>query len=342
VILGIGIAIAATRVSFLQGDAPGGSNRNDPAPEFAGIDRWLNSPPLTVASLRGKVVLVDFWTYSCINCIRTFPELRALYARYHDAGLEIVGVHSPEFDFEKNSTNVRSAIARHDLAWPVAMDNDMETWRAYNNHYWPHVYLIDSRGTIRFDHIGEGGHDQIQARIRALLTEAHATLPAAVDFDEDLPTSRITREVYAGSDRGSLAGTIGNPEGYGRNGRVVDYATVDASAIENANDGQFFLEGRWVASEEYLEAAEDGAKLVLPFYAKDVFFVAAATSPVEARLLLDGKQVPAAVLGADAPGGVVRVSRSDLYRLIHLGKASEHQLTLTANKGFRLYTFTFG
>jgi thiol-disulfide isomerase/thioredoxin len=342
VILGIGIAIAATRVSFLQGDAPAGASRSDPAPEFAGISTWLNSPPLTVKALRGKIVLVDFWTYSCINCIRTFPALHALYDRYHDVGFEIVGVHSPEFTFEKNPSNVRAAIEEHGLTWPVAMDNDMDTWRAYKNHYWPHVYLIDARGIIRFDKIGEGDDDLVQTRIRALLAEAHATLPAPVDFNEDLPAGQITPEIYAGIDRGSFAGTIGNPEGYGRLGRVVDYKAVEPAAIADGNDGQFFLEGRWLASEEYIESSEDGAKLVLPFYARDVFFVAASSSPVEVRLMLDGKPVPAKVLGADAPAGAVRVSASDLYRLLHLTSPETHRLTLIADKGFRLFTFTFG
>src|SRR2546425_6168892 len=176
VILGIAIAIAATRLSFLQGTPPEGSVRHDPAPEFAGIDGWLNSGPLTVASLRGKVVLVDFWTYTCINCVRTFPALRALYDRYRPAGFEIVGVHSPEFSFEKKADNVRAAIERNALKWPVALDNEMKTWTAYRNLYWPHVYLIDATGTIRFDHVGEGGDDLIQTRIRSLLAENHAVV----------------------------------------------------------------------------------------------------------------------------------------------------------------------
>lgn len=342
VILGIGIAVAATRLSFLQGPAPAGSKRSDPAPEFVGISRWLNSPPLTIEALRGKVVLIDMWTYSCINCIRTFPALKAMYERYHSAGLEIVGVHSPEFNFEKNPVNVQAAITQYKIPWPVAMDNDMATWRAYRNAYWPHVYVIDARGVIRFDQIGEGGHDQIQDRVRALLTQAHAVLPPPVNFDEDGPSGQITPEIYAGIDRGSFVGTIANKEGYGRAGKMIDYKPVEPSAIANANDGQFFLEGKWVASDEYIEAGEDGAKLELPFFARDVFFVAASSSPVDVRLMLDGKPVPASLLGADAPDGVVRVSSSKLYRSIHLADVEAHRLTLTANKGFKLYTFTFG
>jgi thiol-disulfide isomerase/thioredoxin len=343
VILGIAIAIAAVNVGFLQGEAPAGSVRNDPAPEFAGIDGWLNSPPLTIASLRGRVVLIDFWTYSCINCIRTFPALRAFYDRYHPAGFEIVGVHSPEFSFEKKADNVRAAIARNDLKWPVALDNRMDTWNAFRNRYWPHVYLIDARGRIRFDHIGEGGDDLIQRKIRALLAENHVTVPAPVNMTEPVANPHITPEIYAGLERGSFNGAIGNPEGYGRAGRVVDYAPVKAQAIASAGaDGIFFLAGRWSAADEYLEAAEDGAKLALPFSATDVFMVAEAPGGARVSLLLDGKSVPAAVLGADAPGGVGHVSRSDLYRLLHLSTADVHVLTLVAQKGFRLYTFTFG
>jgi thiol-disulfide isomerase/thioredoxin len=345
VILGIAIAIAATRVGFLQGTPPQGNTRKDPAPEFVGIDGWLNSPPLTIASLRGKVVLVDFWAYSCVNCVRTFPALRAMYDRYHALGFEIVGVHSPEFSFEKQIVNVRAAIERNDLRWPVALDNRMDTWTAYRNHYWPHVYVIDARGKIRFDYIGEGGDDLIQARIRALLVENHATLPAPVDFSEPEANPNLTPEIYAGTDRGSYNGAIGNPEGYGRAGRIVDYKAVKPEAIAGVGaneDGIFFLEGRWVASPEYLEAAGDGAKLLLPFSARDVFMVAAAPGDVRVSVLLDGNPVPAAVLAADAPGGVVRVSRSDLYRLLHLNEADVHLLTLVAGKGFRLYTFTFG
>ena len=241
VVLGIAIAIAATRVAFLQGSPPSGSTRDEPAPEFAAIDAWLNSPPLTIGSLRGRVVLIDFWTYTCVNCVRTFPALRAMYDRYHAAGFEIVGVHSPEFSFEMKVDNVREAIRQNDLPWPVALDNRMATWTAYENHYWPHVYLIDAKGKIRFDHIGEGGDDLIQARIRALLTEAHATLPAPVNFTENQPSGGITPEIYAGYDRGAPSGSVANPEGY-RPGAIVDYKPVAAATVAaSGREGSFFL-----------------------------------------------------------------------------------------------------
>jgi len=342
VIVGVAIAIAATRLTFLQGGPPSGSTRNDPAPEFTGIAAWLNSPPQTVAGLRGKVVLVDFWTYSCINCVRTFPALRAMYDRYHASGFEIIGVHSPEFSFEMRADNVREAIRRNDLAWPMALDNKMATWNAFHNHYWPHVYLIDARGRIRFDHIGEGGDDLIQTRIRALLIEAHATLPPPVDFTEPAVTQNMTPEIYAGFERGAPSGTIANPEGY-HPGSVVDYRAVDPKTIAHAGTGGiFFLQGRWRVTAEYIEAAEDGARLVLPFYATNVFMVAAAPDVASVELTLDGKPVPKNAQGSEAIGGTAHVSRSDLYPLVALPGAGTHELALQAEKGFRLYTFTFG
>jgi thiol-disulfide isomerase/thioredoxin len=343
-LLGVAVAIAATRVTSLQGRVPEGTARNEPAPEFRGISGWLNSAALSVRGLRGDVVLVDFWAYSCVNCVRTFPALRQMYARYHPFGLEIVGVHSPEFEFEKQASNVRDAIERNDLPWPTALDNEMETWRAYRNHYWPHVYLIDAQGRLRFDHIGEGGEDLIQRQIRNLLAETGVSLPAPIDFSEGSLNPHITPEIYAGSLRGAPSGSLGNQEGF-RLDRVVDYEPVAGPAIEAAGtDGIFFVAGRWRAREEYLEAAEDGARVQLRFLAKDVFFVASAGGggPAGVRLTLDGKPVPADALGADARGGVVTVSRSDLYRVLALPSSGEHQLTLEVDAGFRLYTFTFG
>jgi thiol-disulfide isomerase/thioredoxin len=344
VLVGIALAVAATRVDFLQGEPPTGSTRNEEAPEFEGIAGWLNSSPLTVAGLRGKVVLVDFWAYSCVNCVRTFPALRQLYARYRPFGLEIVGMHSPEFEFEKQISNVRDAIERNDLPWPVALDSEMETWRAYRNHYWPHVYLIDGRGRVRFDHIGEGGEALIQDRVRGLLAENGAQLPDPIDFTEQTFSPHLTPEIYAGYLRGAAQGSLGNPGGF-KSDRVFDYGSIDGSAVDGAGtDGIFFAEGKWRATKEYFEAAEDGARVLLPFNAKDVFFVATSGtgSTVRVRLTLDGQRVAASSLGSDAPDGVVDVRRSDLYRLIALPGVVSHVLALEAGAGFRLYTFTFG
>lgn len=328
-ILTLAVAVAATRVDFLQGSFPGGARAPTAAPEFRGIARWLNSEPLTVADLRGSVVLVDFWTFSCVNCVRTFPFLRALYARYRSAGLRIVGVHSPEFAFEREVANVEGAIRRHGLRYPVAMDNEMETWRAYRNNYWPHVYLIDASGRIRFDHIGEGGEGEIEEHVRALLAEAAALLPDPVGMRGRAPSRRLTPEIYAGRERGGLQGSLANQEGY-RGGGVVDYAPVGArEPAELGTGGFFFLEGRWRAEEEFVRAEEDGARVRLRFFAADVFAVAGGE--VIVRVLLDGRA-----------GDPVRVTREDLFPLVRLGEPGEHELTLEVDRGFRLYTFTFG
>jgi thiol-disulfide isomerase/thioredoxin len=168
--------IAGCALLLLTMLAPGGAARAGlydygPAPELAGIERWLNSEPLTLASLRGKVVLVDFWTYSCINCLRTLPHVKGWHARYKDQGLVVIGVHTPEFAFERLTRNVETAMRRFGVTYPVAQDNAYATWKAFDNAYWPAGYLIDRRGHIRLKHFGEGGYDEMDAAIRTLLAE---------------------------------------------------------------------------------------------------------------------------------------------------------------------------
>jgi len=147
------------------------------APEFSGISQWLNSEPLTMEGLRGDVVLIDFWTYTCINCIRTMPYLRDWNEKYADRGLTMVGVHTPEFDFEKITDNVVAANDELGVVWPVAQDNDFRTWRSYNNRYWPAKYLVDANGVIRYRHFGEGAYEQTEHHIRALMAEAGYEVP---------------------------------------------------------------------------------------------------------------------------------------------------------------------
>jgi len=336
------ISFAAVRLSSLQGSLPA-QKRGQAAPEFIGITSWLNSPPLTLKQLRGKVVWIDFWTYSCINCIRTLPDVRQFYARYHQAGLEIVGVHSPEFGFEKNINNIKAAIKRYRLPYPIAVDNVMGTWNAYHNDSWPHVYLVDKDGSVAYDYPGEGGDADIQTQLRKLLAETGAKLPPPIDFSSSTFNPHQTPEIYAGFDRGSIEQTLANPEGY-QPGRVVDYKAVPAKTVTDAGpNGSFFLAGKWFNSGEFMRAEQDGARVELPFFARDVFIVAApAGAKTTVSLELDGKPVPKAVLGADAPGGTIVVDRDDLYRALHLTSPEIHRLTLTVSKGFELYTFTFG
>jgi thiol-disulfide isomerase/thioredoxin len=341
-VLAVAIAFAAVRLTSLQGSLPE-QRRGKVAPEFLGINAWINSSPLTLRQLQGKVVWIDFWTYSCINCLRTLPAVREMYARYHQAGLEIIGVHSPEFDFEKSLNNIKAAVARYRLPYPIAVDNQMATWTAYLNNTWPHVYLIDKTGRIAFDYSGEGGDDELQANVRSLLKETGAKLPPPIDFSAFTFNPHQTPEIYAGFERGELTSSLANSEGYVP-GQVVTYHAVTPSEINDAGtSGAFFLVGKWFNGQEFVRAEQDGARIELPFFARNVYVVAAPTKgKATATVLLDGKPVPPSLLGDDATGGTIVIDRDDLFRVLKLPSASIHRLTLTVSKGFQLYTFTFG
>jgi hypothetical protein len=279
--------------------------------------------------------MVDFWTYSCINCLRTLPYDRRFYATYHPFGFELLGVHSPEFSFEKVAANVRAAVKHLQVPYPVAMDNDMATWRAYRNAYWPRVYLIDASGRIRFDYAGEGGEDQIQSQIRTLLTQAGAkTLPPPIDLSQESFDRRMTPEIYAGYERGPQEGSLANEQGYSA-GRLVDYRAPSAQDVASiGTTGQFFVAGPWRAQPEYLEAAGAGARVILPYFARKVFLVASSLSgPVKISVTLDG----------DArTTHTIMIAGSDLFTAFERARIGRHVLSIDAPKGFRLYTFTFG
>ncbi|HEX9774232.1 MAG TPA: redoxin domain-containing protein [Actinomycetota bacterium] len=340
----VAIAVASTRVDSLQGPIPGPLTGDDvagrAAPDFTGIEEWLNGGPVSIEDLRGSVVLVDFWTYSCVNCVRTFPHLRALYAAYHPFGVEIVGVHSPEFAFEREIDNVQAAIERHGLPYPVALDNDMETWRAYANRYWPHVYVIDAEGVIRYHHIGEGGEEQLQAQVRTLLAEAGRSLPAEIAFAPGGPSRGITPEIYTGPKRGIIQDSLANDEGW-HPAEPFAYAEAGESEVRAAGTGgRFFLEGTWEAGEEFVRAVGGSTAVVLPFHARDVFFVGDGDATV--RVLLDGRPIPAGARGDDVTGELIAVDHADLYGAIRLARPETHVLRLEVEPGFRIYSFTFG
>jgi thiol-disulfide isomerase/thioredoxin len=332
--------IVAIRVAGHGGEPDVGRTQSIPAPNFQGIAAWINTPPLTITQLHGKVVLVDFWTYSCINCLRTIPGLRALYQRYAPDGLQLVGVHTPEFSFEKVQSNVRAAVKRLDVTWPVAMDNDMATWNAYGNNYWPHVYLIDRTGVIRYDHIGEGDEAQIESHIRALLLQGSTTpLPSPVALPEPSFASNMTPEIYLGYERGQQSATIANPQGYAPDRDQRYTAPSSATLAQSATTGGLYLDGTWLARPEYLQSrAAD--RLFLPFFARNVYIVAAAPAPVTVHVLLDGRAVAAP--GADVHGGAVTIGPSRLYALVALPQDGTHLLTLDVPPGLQIYTFTFG
>jgi cytochrome c biogenesis protein CcdA/thiol-disulfide isomerase/thioredoxin len=292
-----------------------------PAPEFAGIEGWINSPPLTIEGLRGKVVLIDFWTYSCINCLRTLPYLKQWDETYRDKGLVIVGVHTPEFAFEHERSNVEDAVKRLGLAYPVALDPDFGTWEAWSNRYWPAKYLIDRAGRVRFAHFGEGDYEKTEKAIRTLLAEPD--LPALVsnDVDAEAPGDVQTPETYLGSER--LAGYYGSPITVGRE---VDYAFAEALPANGVS-----YAGRWTVEGERIVAGAD-ARLRLRYWAGNANLVLGTSGKSgTVDVLLDGKPVK-----------TVTVDKDDLYRLTDLPTAGEHLLELRFSPGVEAYAFTFG
>jgi len=304
------------------------------APEFTGIDNWLNTQPLTMASLRGKVVLVDFWTYSCINCIRTLPYVESWYQKYGPEGFVVVGVHTPEFAFEHDSGNVAAAIARFGITYPVAQDNEYATWTAYNNEYWPADYLIDAGGHIRDTHFGEGNYLQTEISIRTLLSEAgSAALPSPATSAAPPPfIASETGETYLGVARGvQLADHFSTPSGKGQYAFPAQLPQ-DKFALSGSFDGQ----------QDYVTALEAGDKLEMSFYARDVYLVLAADTPVPVTVKISGAQGVGMSEDVGADGSMV-IGAARLYHLVHLDTANPGIVTITFNApGARAYAFTFG
>ena len=306
------------------------------APEFVGTQRWFNTPggaPLTLSGLRGRVVLVDFWTYGCINCIRTLPYLNAWNARYAAKGLEIVGVHTPEFPFEHSAANVGSAIAQNGIRYPVVQDNNYGTWNAYNNEYWPAEYLIDADGRVRLADFGEGEYAAKERAIRTLLAEAGATgLGSSTRVRAEQPSQETTPESYLGAEKAERF--QGAPVRVG----VHDYGSGKPEPTpEHLRYG-----GSWRIAGESATALH-GATLSLNFRARRVFLVMGSTvSGRSLRVLLDGRPISLAAAGRDVHDGAVSVSFQRLYRLVELPRVERHVLTAAPAPGATLYSFTFG
>jgi thiol-disulfide isomerase/thioredoxin len=308
-----------------------------PAPEFVGTQRWFNTPGgarLTMRSLRGRVVLIDFWTYTCINCIRTFPHLRALDRKYRPNGLTIVGVHSPEFPFEKDAGNVAAAIRQNALTYPVAQDNDHATWDAYANQYYPADYLVDAQGRIRYVHFAEGDYETGERAVRALLAEAgRRRLGGLTRARVDLPSDELTTpESPLGAARGK--GFINGRIHAGRRnyGRLPRHLPGNALAYA----------GRWSIGEA-AATAEQHARLALDFTARRVFLVLGSPGRGRRlRVLLDGRPIPARAAGDDVRHGALRVRAQRLYRLVSLPRVEHHRLTVEPQAGISAYAFTFG
>ena len=307
------------------------------APDFAGAGPWLNTPdgrPLTLAGLRGRVVLVDFWTYTCINCLRTLPHLRAWDDRYGGRGLTIVGVHTPEFSFEHETANVRRAIARNRLRYPVLQDNDYATWSAWGNQFWPAKYLIDARGEVRYTHFGEGEYDATEKAIRSLLREAGSgSLGGYTHATGELASpGTSTPETYLGYER--ARGFVPGAAGPGL------HRYPGATRLQQS---RFAIEGEWRGARESATAGRDAA-LSARFLARKVFLVLSSRGdrPRTARVLLDGRPIRPSEAGSDVRGGELRVSGQRLYRLVSLPKVEDRTLRLELPPGVTGYAFTFG
>jgi thiol-disulfide isomerase/thioredoxin len=317
-------------------------------PEFVGVGPWINSEALTKESLAGQVVLVDFWTYSCINCLRTLPYLKAWHEAYARHGLVIVGVHTPEFPFEKDEANVRHEVARLGLPYPIVLDNDYRLWNSYRAHYWPSHYFIDSQGQVRSHHFGEGGYRHSEAVIRQLLKEAGATIdfdPVSDQVADDLavaadpPAGQLTPETYLGFNRLEY---LGSPESVAL-GVAKRYTAIDDPATNI-----FYLDGEWRIEEDFAVPAASGARLAFRAVSAEINLVmVGAEGGLRVKVLLDGQPLTAETAGTDCWAGgefSLEVHEGRLYNLVRLSSPpAQHLLELVfLDPGAHLYAFTFG
>ncbi|MDN4473500.1 cytochrome c biogenesis protein CcdA [Demequina zhanjiangensis] len=312
------VAASGDAMTFDACEETGGEELLNCGPErgYEGIETWLNTADAQAPDLDGKVVLVDFWTYSCINCQRTFPYLTEWYEKYKDLGFEIVGVHSPEFAFEKVVGNVQDATERYGIDYPVAIDNDFETWRLWDQRFWPAHYLIDQEGVVRQVHYGEGRYAETEALIQELLGMPDGDF---VDADAGNHTSGRTQESYLGDKR--IA--------YANNGEYTVGEEKSFAGTATPDIDHFSFNGRWTIEDEYAKAGPD-ARLFLHYYAADVHLVLAGTGTVKVT-----------VLGSDETTEVEVDGTSDLYTLVS-GEPAEAIVMLEFSEGLEAYAFTFG
>jgi len=314
------------------------------APDLVGIAYYLNTTPEELREeMKGKVILYDIWTYSCINCIRTLPHITAWDDKYADQGLLIIGVHSPEFEFEKDPENVKMAIEKYDIDYPVVLDNDKKTWKAFDNRYWPHKFLVDYEGYIRYDRIGEGGYDETEKVIQELLQERATQLglqiaeaQSLVDIDEFEHTRNRTPELYFGYKFAQYRNQLGSDEGF-QPGKIVTYSEPDKIDLH-----KFYPTMDWKNYEDSMELVSDTGTIKLRYNAKEVNIV--TNNDAELEIFLDGESLPAKYSGGDiTSGNRLIVSESDLYNIISSENSASHLLEIQIKgKGFQIFAFTFG
>lgn len=314
------------------------------APELTGISDYLNTTPDELKKeMNGKVVLYDIWTYSCINCVRTLPYITAWNDKYADQGLLIIGIHSPEFEFEKDSENVKLAIEKYGINYPVVLDNDMKTWKAFENKYWPRKYIADHEGYLRYDHIGEGGYQETEKIIQQLLEERSnalgiQTAPSVplVDIEEFQHTMFRTPELYFGYKFAQNRNQLGNDEGF-QPGKIISY-----SEPKNTDLHKFYLIGDWKNYEDSMELVSDTGSIKLLYNAKEVNIV--TDKHAELEIFLDDLPVSPDYSGKDiTEGNKVKVTDAGLYNIINSDNSSTHLIEIKVDgKGFQIFTFTFG
>lgn len=295
------------------------------APELVGIAGYLNTDgPITIDQYKGQVVLIDFWTYTCINCIRTLPFITSWDEKYRDEGLVIIGVHTPEFEFEKVKENVQSAIEKNGIRYPVVQDNDYLTWRAYKNRYWPRKYIIDHEGYVRYDHIGEGGYEETEKVIQNLLAEmGNAVDKELTEEGAARPFRQLTPELYAGH---SFA--LSRDQDVANGGLSPGEAKEYVLPFE-LTDNAIHLEGEWMSNPDDLTAIGKAA-IVLPFTAAEVNIVADAPSPQTVQILIDGSRTEK-----------ITIDDATLYN-VYDDEYGDHILRIDVDDGFSFNAFTFG
>jgi len=361
---GIGIAIAIIALSFTLSffDAPQESNPNitaeetpqitpkidkskfKKAPELTGISGYVNIFPNELQEkIKGKVVLYDIWTYSCINCIRTLPFITAWDEKYSDQGLLIIGIHSPEFEFEKDIENVKMAVTKHGINYPVLLDNDKEIWDAFENRYWPRKYIADHEGFIRYDHIGEGAYDETEKIIQELLKERNDSMgmdysvtEELVQLDEFEHSWIRTPELYFGYKFATGRNQLGNSEGF------VPNQNVSYSVPEKITLHYFYLDGTWKNLEDSMKLISESGSIVLPYSGKEVNIV--TDGEADLQIFLDGKLIDPEIIGKDVgTNGRVHTHHPGLYNIVQSIESEQHILEIKVNNpGFEIFTFTFG
>jgi len=312
------------------------------APALNGIAGYINTDESLAEELEGKVVLYDIWTYSCINCIRTLPYITAWDEKYSDMGLIIVGIHSPEFEFEKNIENVRAAVNKYGIDYPVVLDNEKEIWDSFGNRYWPRKYIADHEGYIRYDHIGEGSYDETERIIQSLLAERESSLGMQVSAAQPLVDIREfehetrTPELYFGYNFAFGRSQLGNSEGFQPN------MDVSYKVPSQLRENHFYMDGTWKNLGDKMMLASESGRIILPYHAKQVNIVAAGNASLE--ILIDGNPISPSIAGTDiVDSNRVTVSGPTLYNLVNEQGASRHTIEIRVDgPGFEIYTFTFG